>query len=100
MLSTRGNRLAVALSCLALFFSLVGNTTIWVISVVERGRIEKFAQATNDGLICLLERAKVSVQSRTDLDTNQKQEIYKYYNREIRLLGGPIDCNSLTDTRN
>lgn len=108
MMSSSAHRKLYAISLAALFFSLSGNATTWIRGEVERGRIDKtarqaaataeftreLANKTNDGLICLLQRAKLTVDTNPRLDTNQKKEIKAYYDREIKILGGPLRCEA------
>lgn len=94
-MSTKCNRLVVGMSAAALFFSLVGNTITWVVASYERGRIERQAKKTENGLVCLLQRAREAVLANpSGRDPAQVDDIVAYYNREIELQGGFRECDT------
>lgn len=99
MLSTKGNRTAVLLSCIAVGIATVGNGITWTVAAVERGRIQQQAQKTEDGLVCLLQRAREAVIANpTGRDPARVDDIVQYYNREIELQGGFRDCDTPKET--
>ncbi len=101
-MSTKGNRQAVILASVALFFSLTASATTWIRGERERGKIEKvardnavLAEKTNEGLVCLLQRAINSTQENAQQRSQiEVERIVSYYLEEIRLLGGRRDCNT------
>jgi hypothetical protein len=98
VLSSRGNRLAVTLASLALFFSLTGNITVWVRGEQERGRIEQLSERTNSGLVCLLERARaLNEANASNRSQAQVEQLRSYYNEEIEILGGSDQCANNKD---
>ncbi len=100
MLSTRGNRLAVLLASVAVFISLFGNVTTWVLSEHERAALQRvdtanavLARKTNEGLICLLQRAIINVRANPGRRAAYEvEQAVSYYEHEINLLGGRRDC--------
>ncbi len=94
-MSTKGNRTAVLLSCIAIAISTLGNAITWTVAAVERGRIQEHARKTEDGLVCLLQRAReAALANPTGRDPGQVDDIVQYYNREIELQGGFRDCDA------
>jgi hypothetical protein len=100
MMSSHSHRKLFAISFAAVAISLFGNLTVWTVSHYERQRIEKLAREnavlarkTNEGLICLLQRAIATVRANPGRrDTYEVEQAVTFYNREIALLGGRRNC--------
>jgi hypothetical protein len=98
VLSTRGNRLAVLLSILAVIISLTGNVTVWVTGARERDRIEEVSERTTSVMVCLLVRARALNEANpTGRSQAQVEFTRDYYNTEIEILGGEDECKNNDD---